>query len=44
MLGKTEDQRVRGCQKMTWLDSINDFNGQESGQTLGDSEGQRRLV
>ena len=44
MLGKIENQRIRGCQRMTGLDSITDFNGHESEQTLGDSEGQGRLV
>ena len=44
MLGKIENQRMRGCQRMTWLDSITDFNGHESEKTLGDSEGQGRLV
>ena len=39
MLGKTEDKRRRGRQRMRWLDSITDsINGHEFEQTLGDSE------
>ena len=37
MMGRTEDRRRRGWQRMRWLD------GQEFEQTLGDSEGQRSL-
>ena len=40
MLGKTEDKRRRGGQKMKWLDGI---NGHELKQTLEDGEGQQSL-
>ena len=39
MLGKIEDRRRRGRQRMRWLDGITD-----SVQTLGDGEGQGGLV
>ena len=38
MLGETEGRRIRGHQRMRWLD------GHEFGQTLGDSEGQEGLA
>ena len=44
MLGKTEDKRRRGWQRMRWLDNITDSNGHEFEQTPGDSEGQGSLV
>ena len=43
MLGKIKD-RTRGCQRMRWLDGINDNNEHELGQTLGDGEGQGGLA
>ena len=39
MLGKTEDGRRRGQQRMRWLDGIMQLNGHEFEQTQGDSEG-----
>ena len=46
MLGKIEGKRRRGQQRMRSLDGITwkRSDGRESGQTLGDSEGQRSLV
>ena len=45
MLGKTEDRRRRGQQRMRWLDGIPDaLNGHSFEQTLGDSEGQGGLM
>ena len=46
MLGKIEGKRRRGQQRMRSLDGITwkRSDGHESGQTLGDSEGQRSLV
>ena len=46
MLGKIEDKSKRGQQRMRSLDGITwkRSDGHESGQTLGDSEGQRSLV
>ena len=44
MLGKIEDRRRRGRQRMRWLGWHHQFNGQEFEQTLGDSEGQGSLV
>ena len=41
ILGKIEDRRRRGWQRMRWLDGI---NGREFEQALGDSEGQGSLV
>ena len=41
MLGKIEGRRRRGQQRMRWLDQL---NGHESEQTLGDSEGQVSLA
>ena len=38
MLGKTEDTRRRGCQRMRWLDGV--INSHELEQTPGDREGQ----
>ena len=41
MLGKIEDRRRGGQQRMRWLDGITDWlSGHESEQTLGDSEEQ----
>ena len=40
MLGKIEDERRRGWQRIRWLDSIHQLNGQELEQTLGDGGGQ----
>ena len=42
MLGKIEDRRLSGQQRMRWLDSITD--GHEFEQTLGNSGGQRSLA
>ena len=42
MLGKIEDSRRRGRQKMRWLDGIT--NRHELGQTLGDGEEQGGLA
>ena len=39
MLGKIEDKRRRGQQRMRWLDGNNDSMGKIL-QTSGDSEGQ----
>ena len=48
MLGKIEDKRRRGWQRMRWLDSITaclyQLNGHEYEQTPGDSEGQGSLI
>ena len=44
MLGKIEDRRRRGRQKIRWLDGITDSNGHEFEQTLEASEGQGSLV
>ena len=44
MLGKIEDKRRRGQQRMKWLDGHHWLSGHESEQTLGDSEGQRSLA
>ena len=46
MLGKIEGKRRRGQQRMRSLDGITwkRSDGHESGQTLGDSEGQGSLV
>ena len=44
MLGKTEDRRRRGLQRMRWLDSITDWKGHEFEQTPGDSGGQKNLA
>ena len=40
MLGKIEGERRRGWQRMRWLDSSHQLNGQELEQTLGDGGGQ----
>ena len=37
MLGKIEDRRRRGQQRMRWLEGISDSIGHKFGQTLGDS-------
>ena len=44
MLGKIEDGRRRGLQRMRWLDVITDSMDNEFEQTLGNSEGQESLV
>ena len=44
MLGKVEGGRRRGQRRMTWLDGITNFNGQEFEQILGDGEIQGSLV
>ena len=44
MLGKTEDKRRRGQQRVRWLDSITDSNGLKFEQTPGDGEGQEGLA
>ena len=44
MLGKVEDRRRRGQQRMRWLDGITSSNGPEFEQTLGDGEGQEGLA
>ena len=43
MLGKTEDKRKRGQQRVRWLDRIH-LNGPEFEKTSGDGEGQGSLV
>ena len=43
MLGKIEDRRRRGQQRMRWLASITD-SGHEYEQTPGDGEGQGSLA
>ena len=40
MLGKIEDRRRRGQQKMRWLDGITDYEHRFE-QTPGETEGQR---
>ena len=42
--GKDWGQEEKGQQRMRWLDGITQLSGRELGQTLGDSEGQRRLA
>ena len=44
MLGQIEDWRRSRQQRMKWLDSITNWNGCESEQTLGDSREQRSLA
>ena len=44
MLGKIEDRRRRGQQRMRWLDDITDSMNMNLGQTPGDSEEQEGLV
>ena len=44
MLGKIEDRRRRGQQRMRWLDGITDSVDIEFGQTRRDSEGQGSLA
>ena len=39
MLGKIDGRRIRGRQRMRWLDSITD-SGHEFEQTPGENEGQ----
>ena len=43
MLGKTEDKRRKGWQRMRWLDGITDSMDMFE-QALGDSEGRGSLV
>ena len=43
-LGKTEGRTIKGRQRTRWLDGTRDSMGQESEQTLGDSEGQGKLA
>ena len=43
MLGKIEDRRRRGRQRMRWLEWHHQFSGHERKQTPWDSEGQERL-
>ena len=43
MMGKIEGRRIRGQQRMRWLDGITD-HGHEFEQTQEDSEGQGSLV
>ena len=44
MLGKTEDKRSKGQQRMRWLDGITDSVDVNLGQTPGDGEGQGSLA
>ena len=44
ILGKIEGRRRKRWQRTRWLDSINQLDGHEFEQTLGDSEGQESLV
>ena len=44
ILGKIEDRRRRGQQRMRWLDGHHQLNEREFEQTLGDSEAQGSLV
>ena len=44
MLGKIEDKRRRGQQRMRWFDGIHQLSGHEFEQTLGDDEGQGSLA
>ena len=43
-LGKIEDRRRRGCQRMRWLDGITNGNGHKLGQTSLDGVGQGVLA
>ena len=44
ILGKIENRRRRGCQRMIWLNSINQLKRHKSEQTPGYSEGQGSLA
>ena len=45
MLGNTEGKRIRGQQRMRWLDSITDLMDMNLSKFMpGDSEGQGSLV
>ena len=44
MLEKTEGKRGWGWQRMRWLDDVTGHNGHEFEQTLGDGQGQKRLL
>ena len=44
MLGKLEDRRLKGQQRMRWLDSITDWMGYEFKQSPRDTEGQGSLA
>ena len=44
MLGKIEDRRRRGQERIRWLNSITDSMDTKFEQTLRDSEGQGSLV
>ena len=43
LLGKIEDRRRRGCQRMRWMDSVTDAMNINLGK-LGDAEGQGSLT
>ena len=43
MLGKIENRRRRGCQRMRWVDRVTDAMNRNSGK-LGDAEGQGSLT
>ena len=43
MLGKIENRRRRGCQRMRWVDRVTDAMNMNSGK-LGDAEGQGSLT
>ena len=44
MLGKIEDKRRRGHQRMRWLDHITNSTDMNFSKLLGDSEGQGSVV
>ena len=44
MLGKVEGRRIRGRQRMRWLDGITVLSGHGFGWTLGVGDGQGGLV
>ena len=43
ILGKIEGRRLKGRQRIRWVDGITDMNGHEFEKTLGDSEKQGSL-